>query len=315
VVILHEMRHQLIPDSRMDDAFPWRDPDDPVGRVFKPYAGEDGQVHPALREHADRITSEMSVGKKLVRQLVSSNDNTFLPRGTKTTALWPVLEDSVAREVRRLVRGEHARLPVVPSLMTAADLRPHEQMLRGRNGLRLSPEIMLTARSGDRRDLPSLSNGRILGVYLGAVLDNGTDLENWERTHIHFPSYAMDASTQSGRKVTMSAEGAANAIAFANTALLPDTPTAQFDHNRINATFLGFVVRLPDPHDPSRHRNQSIVALAALDNAFDPATNPEGLILADYGNGYLDLFNQGAGVSIKVEEEDPKLDDRPTSDE
>ncbi|WP_009951226.1 hypothetical protein [Saccharopolyspora erythraea] len=56
----------------------------------------------------------------------------------------------------------------------------------------------------------------------------------------------------------------------------------------INAEFVAFAVRMPT--NKGRWRWQGIVALVALDNAFDPIANPHGMIIANYGDTYLPLL-------------------------
>ena len=136
---------------------------------------------------------------------------------------------------------------------------------------------------------PSLARGRILGLYLGAVLDRDTE-EHWRRTYENYPHYRMDL-----RQYGMSAEGAANIIGFPNTYLQPDVSGRPApDDNVINAIFIGFDVRLPDRS--GGFRRESIMAMVALDNAFG-AANPHRIVWVDFGEGYLQNF-----PTIKVED-------------
>jgi hypothetical protein len=66
--------------------------------------------------------------------------------------------------------------------------------------------------------------------------------------------------------------------AFANTALTARADKAELDHGVINAVFQPFAVWLPA--NDGTWRWESIAALVALDNAFDPATNPHSMIIA-----------------------------------
>ena len=47
--------HRLAYRAESDQEFPWRDPADPLNRVYAPYADTDGRLHPAVRARAARI--------------------------------------------------------------------------------------------------------------------------------------------------------------------------------------------------------------------------------------------------------------------
>ena len=311
ILQIYTTRKAPAPIDSMNDAFPWRDPTDPVGRVYRRYAGADGQVHPVLRGNAKQITAKMTTGKQLLRKIANSNTDTRMSLHSVTNDLWAQLENDVAAEVARLTEGQHRPMPVEAFLMTTADLLPHEQMLNGHFGLRLTDDVMNTVRAGDRSRLPSAANGRILGLYLGAVLDSREKVEEWSERYEQFPHYAIETRTSTGRLITMTGERVCNVIGFANTALLADASAVDFDHSRINAIFLTFSVRFPhldDPTNPNaRGQRQEVAALVALDNAFDLASNPGGFIIANYGEGYLGLFDESGGQPAKTESEDVRL--------
>ncbi len=311
--IVRVVSHNMTPMRAMNNAFPFRDPNDPQGRVYEPYADENGQLHSAVVRRADEITAEMIGTKAMLKGIARDPDDTRLPATAATglTAVWPALERAVAAEMRRLVREEPLATPVVRvGEVTEKHVREHERALVGENGL------FLSRRSADipPAEWPSLRNGRILGVYLGAVLDSGETLANWEETYRKYPSYAMKlAKTRN----TMSAEGAANFIAFANTATEDSGHGLTYDHDRINAVFVKFRIHLFDKGE--NPRAQTIAVLMALDNAFDRETNPDGVILVDYGDDYLSLLEN----PVKAEPEaDPDVSrypevphvDAPTAD-
>ncbi|GAA2717256.1 hypothetical protein GCM10010429_40200 [Micromonospora olivasterospora] len=80
----------------------------------------------------------------------------------------------------------------------------------------------------------------------------------------------------------MSAEGFANSIAFANTALKPGT--IEPDIYRTNSVYLQFTVRVPDKNN--RIRRQEIMFLFGMNNLFDLTINPHRIVIADYGPFY-----------------------------
>src|ERR1041384_2100916 len=98
----------------MDSAFPWRSPRDPVNRVYEPFADASGAVHPRIVARADEITATMLRQKTVLKAMVRDPDDLRLP-GTLSNkqleALWPLLGQSVAAEIRRLTRGEPLESP------------------------------------------------------------------------------------------------------------------------------------------------------------------------------------------------------------
>ncbi|WP_408014321.1 OTU domain-containing protein, partial [Saccharopolyspora elongata] len=283
--------HTVTPAAGMDDMFPWRDSADPARRVFAPYADEHGNVHPLVRKNADQITARMyAAGRNLLAGIAADANDTRLPNSAMDrlkNRVWPQLEKAVAQEIRRLTLGDpNPSFPVRVRTVEHKHVRPHEHILVGQSGLFLSPspaDMFLD-------EQPSLLNGRILGVYLGAVIRDQHSLDNWRTRYSAFPAYAMNLDAEpSLEHHLMSAEGAANSIAFANTAVT-EGPEPAIDLNRVNAQFVEFRVNMPT--NTGQLRSQSIMVLIALDNAFDILTNPYGIIIADYGDGYVDLFKK-----------------------
>jgi hypothetical protein len=298
-------QYELTPRRGMDNQFPWRSADDPLHRVYEPYAAEDGSVHPEVLARVDQITANISGGQYPLERIARNAEDTRLPvrvqlgeRRSDTAqylgdVVWRQLEHAVAAEIRRLTRGTPHEHPVTPGRVEENHVRPHERPLIGQWGL-----FLRTAehRSGPR---PSLLNGRILGVYLGAVLDTEEASTTWARTYSRYPDYRMDVPTGPRRTTTMSAEGAANSIAFANTAITADTRRPNYDRNAINACFVNFTVRMPDRH--GGYRDQPIAVLVALENAFDPVLNPYGMIVVEYGDDYLRYFRPAKPVKREPE--------------
>ncbi|WP_210405992.1 hypothetical protein [Micromonospora sp. MH33] len=299
LVLMREITDSVQPDPAMDDAFPWRDADDPRGRVYAPFADDDGQVHPVVRANADRITASMTSGRRLLKDIASNPDDPRLPSipDEEMERLWPLLEQMVAAEIRRLVLGESLENRRVKVLrMTANLLEPHERgpdSLEGKLGLALDDALL-------QQFLMEL-----LGPYLGAVLENKQREAAWKQIYRLYPSYSMSLETyrtsnerpgrrsrgrrlvaprRGKRSITMSAEGFANSIAFANTALKPGT--REPDIYRTNSVYLQFTVRIPD--NDNRIRRQEIMMLFGMNNLFDLSINPHRIVIADYGPDYYD---------------------------
>ena len=208
------------------------------------------------------------------------------------------LSADVQGEMQRLIENKPPTQPrCTPRLLTAADVQPHEQMLVGQYGLFANRPQDLDA------PLPTLSQGRILGLYMGAMVERRDKqaLAELESTHPDYLRYAMDARRSTGHQVVYSGEGATNAIAFANTALLPGTDKPQYDHLRINTVFIPFHLQLTDAS--GQPANETVVAALALDNLFHP-TNPNAMVIADYGDAYLDQF-KGSGNDMPFIKQEP----------
>lgn len=287
------VKRELAPVPALEKAFPWRSACDPVNRAYEPFADADGRVHPRVVARADEITATMMRNKATLKAIARDPHDHRLPdtvTNGQLAAVWPVLEASVAAEIRRLTRGQALKSPPVRIARVEREHVPeHEQSLVGQWGLFLAK--WPPNRSASRR--PSLLNGQILGVYMGAVLDDPEDLLHWEDTYERYPAYALGLGEGTRHESLMGAEGAANAVVFANTAtkLVNRRGGRKFaiDEERVNSLFLEFLVRVPLP--AGGFRPQVIGAVVALENAFDEKTNPYGSVIVSYGDAYLPNLN------------------------
>jgi hypothetical protein len=313
-VIVH---HRMQPVPENDDKFPLRDPNDP-SRVHPRYAADDGS-----RCHSDvRLIKIEVAGKKMpefLREMSAKDSRLRLdPSQIETTVA--ALTDDARQEFERLISERIAAPRSRPMLLSAADVEDHEQALIGQYGL-------FVPRPSDRSEYLTLSNGRILGFYTGALLENKHQREQAKATHPDSDHYGMDVnrlpqakrrgSTHWSRSrkrtpVTYSALGFANSLAFANTALRrpdPDHPSPAYDHERINALFVPFDVVLTDKR--GQPRKETVVALAALDNLFPEVDDrPHAQVLADYGDAYLANFSAPARSHADAVEVKPELDEQ-----
>lgn len=264
-----------------------------MNRVYEPFADASGRLHPGVVARADEITATMLRNKATLKAIARDPDDHRLPdtvTNKQLEAVWPVLEASVTAEIRRLTRGQALKSPPVRIARVEREHVPdHELSLVGQWGLFLAkwPPNRLVHRR------PSLLNGQILGVYMGAVLDDPEDLLHWEDTYDRYPAYALGLGDGTRYESLMGAEGAANAAVFANTATrLVKRPGRQefaIDEDRVNSLFLEFLVRVPLP--AGGFRAQPIGAVVALENAFDEKVNPYGSVLVSYGDTYLPNLN------------------------
>ncbi|MEU3771591.1 hypothetical protein AB0E55_41585, partial [Amycolatopsis keratiniphila] len=295
-VVEHALRWE--PELGMDYRFPWRDAADPVNRVFEPFADDAGRVHPAVLAGLDQVTAKMAGSKQLLKSMAASPEYPHLTgmSSKDMQELWPRLERDVAEMVKSLALEDPERGPepgAVPLRMEEEHLPEHERVfLVGKWGLRLAKAPAELA----PEERMSVRNGRVVGLYLGAVLTNEATARTWQETYRLYPSYHMDLTSWVG--YTMTAEGAANAIAFANTALM--NGEIDYDQSRINAIFVPFEVRIPDK--TGKLKKMMISAMVALDNAFDPVGNPYGILTVDYGPLYLDLFRDMNIIKPEPEE-------------
>ena len=287
--------------AEADAWFPWRDPRDPVGRVYEPYADTDadagagagGRVAPGVRAVRAKLFGRQ---KELLQEMAASADEQRLapPPGGDWERVWERLEADVLAMVRDSVSGTPRKPRVVPRVLQPQGLLPHEQQLagQGQRGLFL-------AAGGRRR--PLLTRGQVLGLYAGAVLEDGGEEALWRQAHPNYPEYAITIGEpgEDGGPATgwvMASEGYGSAVVFANTRLRPgtDQPEADRSAGGINAIFFSFMVTMTGKD--GQEREQPVVALAALDNL-----GPGGMVIADYGDLYLPNLAREPGTGTDDE--------------
>ncbi|WP_256464207.1 hypothetical protein [Amycolatopsis sp. EV170708-02-1] len=231
-------------------------------------------------------------------------------KGKRRKKYQPVLESwveerlvaEVVAEVRRTTLGEK---PLVRRVrvgeLTSEHVDTDEKVLVGQDGLflEIDPEDI------SREEWPSLSNGRILGLYFGAVLDNDEAKAAWAAKYPlggqgpQYPHYSVQVSKDGTR---MAAEGPANSLAAANTKL----DGRKIDEDEINAIFLQFDVWMPDKDGGGRW--MPVAAQVALDDAFDVARNPHRKVLVHYGHTYAaenfqDVIKTEPDDAVRIESE------------
>ncbi|HET9641842.1 MAG TPA: hypothetical protein VFP68_00430, partial [Burkholderiaceae bacterium] len=273
------VRHRPAPMPENDHKFPLRDPADPLRRVHARYAGPDGKCDPKVQIRDIRLGQGF---RSYFRELAKT-DGRLRIDSSQLSGLIGRLEEDARRELDRLIHERRGPARCQPRLLQKEDVLPHEQMLVGQYGL-------FVRRPAVNSDLPTLSNGRILGFYMGALVDNDSDLARTESDHPDYELYAIDALTLRGR-VTYSGMGATNSLAFANTALKSDTREPSYDTGRINAVFIEFSAGLLD--NQGKPARESLVAMVALDNLFDDDRD-EAQVLVDYGDAFLEHFKEEA---------------------
>jgi hypothetical protein len=276
--------NRLVYRPQSDQEFPWRDPDDPLHRVYAPYADAGGRLHPAVTVRGAEIQQWQSLLRRMKQW----------PRRAAAGQDWARVQKSLEQQVADLVRATVEGRPVPPRIeariLTADDVLPREQALAGQYGTFLTA----AARAAQGAERPLGSSGHVLALYPAAVLDERGAEERWQARHPAYPAYAVTLERRTGRKGLMSGEGYAGAAAFANTRLTAGAAKPAIDRSftGVNALFATFEVQLALPPGPSGrqgHRWQPIVALLAMDNLYGDH-NPAAMIIADYGDTYLTLL-------------------------
>jgi hypothetical protein len=286
-VVVH---HRPEPIADNDHKFPLRDPKDPLHRVLPRYAGPDGECDEKVRIRDIRVGD----GVRTYLQALVETDHRQQRR--QRLQIDSLNLESVIERLQQDARGEldrlihHGRAAASaparcnPRRLEKEDVLAHEQSLVGQYGL-------FVRRPAVDSERPTLSNGQILGFYMGALLNNDRDFAQTATDHPDYPIYAIDTVARRG-PVTYSAKGAANSIAFANTALKAGTSKPAYDTDRINSIFIDFSVGLVE--NKGRPTRESLIALVALDNLFDGNQN-EVQVLVDYGEPFLEHFIQESG--------------------
>ncbi|KQV81162.1 hypothetical protein [Rhizobacter sp. Root1221] len=271
------VRHDMVPMPENDHKFPLRDPADALGRAHPRYADKDGNVHPRVGLRKMQFGSGF---RSYFRELVKSKDARLSVDPRRLPEVMTRVEEDAARELQRLIRGEVGPPRCTPRLLRDSDVQPHERMLVGQHGL-------FVPRPEAAADRPTLSNGRILGFYMGALVENDHELAQTASLHPDYERYAIDAHPRGNGRVMYSGLGATNSIAFANTALKADSAEPASDHKRLNSLFIEFDATLTD--NTGKPRIERLVAMVALDNLFDD-NHADAQVLADYGEDFLENF-------------------------
>ncbi|MBW8833124.1 MAG: hypothetical protein JF606_27830 [Burkholderiales bacterium] len=274
------LNHRMDPDARLDAVFPLRDPARPLTHVHARYANADGSL--SERVGCTEVALDTGIYSYL-RTLASQRDGRLPTLGpAQWTALVRSLERDMMSEIQRLIAGTPAQPPrCVPRRLSEQDLPESERAaLTGHYGL-----FVNAALEGVQR--PLLSNGNVLGVYMGALLETDEDLEQYRQEHPSSVQYEMDIDQSRPEPAVVAALGAANSTAFANTALRFDGDRPCYDHERLNAIFLPFRAQMTD--NAGEPRAQSFMALVALDNLY-ASSNPSREVRVNYGDAYLEQF-------------------------
>ena len=292
-----ERRLRYLPE--IDTRFPWRDPADPHRRAYRPFAREDGSLDPELEVVEARMPPPAAL------QAIARD-----PADRRLERVdWALVRRQIADEVAGLVRAAiavQAGPPrIIARILAPGDLMEHEAMLAGQHGAFLAPGTLDAAVT----DRPLLRNGRVLGLYAGAVLETQAVQDLWDQEHAPVAGqYTVDVPrpSRTGGVIAMGAEGYSGAAGFANTRLLPGTEdTDETFDTGVNAALAAVNVLLSRPgHEP---RWQPILALVGLDNLYGDH-NPAGMVLIGYGPSFS--FEPGS-PEVKAE---PSPDSSPAPD-
>ncbi|HET9642954.1 MAG TPA: TAL effector repeat-containing protein [Burkholderiaceae bacterium] len=300
------VRHPMEPVEANNHKFPLRDLTAPLSRVHQRYATEDGKCHPNVKLRGIELAKGY---KTYFNRLCRDPRVGLLPK--QVAEVRERLLDNARAEFERLIREESTDAwPCEPRRLDRNEVPLHERMLADQYGL-----FLKSGYAAEQQ--PVLSNGRILGFYMGVFAASDQDIETLEAQHPDYVRYSLDAPRPGGKLTVYSAQGCANDLAFANTALLPHTAQPTYDRERLNAEFVPFEVRLTDKNGkPAR---ETVIAVVALNNAIGKE------LRIDYGDAFLQQFKSDSGQpassqqapAAKVEADDempsPPADAGPSS--
>jgi hypothetical protein len=272
-----QQENQLVYRPEHERRFPWRDPGDPLRRVYRRYADEGGGLHPDVQVLRARLGPDTPDMRGLLGAAWAGWDRV---RAELEADVLAMARDMAAGE-RGIPAGTGPRIEA--RRLARDDVQPHEQALEGQYGAFLTSGALAT--QGAQR--PLLSSGRVLGLYAGAIPETEQEQRAWEAAHPGYPSHTMSYRQRSGRLGQIASEGYATAAAFANTRLAAGGGEPRIDRQAgINAVPLLFEVQLAGPG--GKLHWQPITALAGLDRLYED--NPSGMVLLDYGDNYLPLL-------------------------
>lgn len=298
------VRHAMAPVPANNHKFPLRDLRDPLNRVHARYAGDDGRCHPNVKLR----NIDLASGYKTYFKHLCRDPRVGLAPGSIADVRARLLENARA-EFIRLLRNDSARgapqageaqaahWPCEPRRLDRHDVPAHEHMLAGQYGLFLKPPA-------PGQEPPVLGNGRILGFYMGVFAANDQEIDAVQAQYPDYERYALDAPRAGGKLTVHSAQGCANDLAFANTALQAGAAQPTYDRERLNAEFIPFDLQLTDK--AGRPARETVIAVVALDNAIGHE------LRIDYGEAFLQQFKAGPaqaappapGVAVKTEGHD-----------
>jgi hypothetical protein len=273
------IRHPMEPNEALNQQFPLRNPEDPVRQVAPAFSDKDGRLHPKVKMNGVSAVFGSREVRGLINSMASSGFNP--PEAALRNAL-EGLEQEVTTELQRLMNNSRADVDASQfqsSLLSErtftrqiapSDVLPHESALVGQYGLFAK----------DARVPPTIQNGRILGLYMGSLIDSPATEARAEATYPnHYSQYLLDAPhSRSHQVTTYSGAGAINNAGFANTATLEGL--GDYDRSKINAVFLPYQARLTD--NSGGKRNVSLSVLVGLGNL-----RPNQQILVNYGGNFL----------------------------
>ncbi|EME65644.1 hypothetical protein [Amycolatopsis decaplanina] len=293
--MVRAVRHRVEPFAGMDDLFPARDRRDP-SRADEPYADENGDVHPAVKRGADRITAKMAEGMAMLRGIAEDPDDPRLPAelATKMPAVQQFLRIKVAEELKRLVLGE----PLLSPRLVVGPVLP-EHVLNHDQGLANGKElgVRLSDAEAALPGNPALAGSRIdvKGLYMGASLRTPGSQEEWKEKYRQAPNYTFATRSRGANITHIAGEGMTNSVGFVNAPTVPDAYPPEINHGAVNSLLIPFEVTMPNKR--GKDVEDTFIALIVLDNAYDSSDNPHHVLWAEYSHEFF------SGLSVVVKEE------------
>ncbi|SEK76454.1 hypothetical protein SAMN05216359_1031, partial [Roseateles sp. YR242] len=167
------INHRMDPRPEMEDMFPLRDPLDPR-KVHRRYANASGELDGRVAVYAVESLREA------LRTLMKSCG---IPHQDHME-LCKQLEADVGVELDRLIKG-HRRAPYYEvRKLQVHEVADHEQALIGQYGL-----FGLPHEHPQRQ--PVLENGRVLGLFVGALLQNAEEEDAYAQAYPGHSSYTV----------------------------------------------------------------------------------------------------------------------------
>lgn len=275
------VRHGMEPYEGMDDVFFSRDPNNPL-LPHPDYANPNNVTIGTVKPGHGFIASLLRLAEDEQEKEPAQQRLNLSPKEVRQ-AIKRLVEQDIPKELARTLHGRAHTSPLVYTRqLTKEDLPEYEEALIGQYGMFVNDQPR-----------PPLA---MLSIYNGVKVYTQ---EEQEQRRLEYGEEASKCYEVALDDYVLSPLGGTNSAAFANTSLNPNSEKLEFDEDRISALMIPFTVMMA--FADGREREEELAVLLALDNL-------DGEVRVNYGEGYLERFQQSQRQQIRIKtEEDTEM--------